>query len=148
MLVYQSVAIFWGTFLPMFDKLKLYRFWDESQLYTYTVYIYICIYKYIYVQHHTGWWLNQPIWKMLVNLDHFPTNRVENKQQYLSCRHLVYNTSYIFVRPFGSKNIYINYLRRWEKLGPNEEKTMIRAIYYKSLTRFNRPFLGGFTYTY
>ena len=28
----------------------------------------------------SGWWLNQPIWKILVKLDHFPNFRVENKQ--------------------------------------------------------------------
>ena len=28
----------------------------------------------------SGWWLNQPIWKILVKLDHFPNFRVENKK--------------------------------------------------------------------
>ena len=26
-----------------------------------------------------GWWMNQPIWKMWVKLDHFPKDRGENK---------------------------------------------------------------------
>ena len=38
----------------------------------------------------TSWWLNQPIWKKLVKLDHLPTNRGEHKQlfettTYINC---------------------------------------------------------------
>ena len=29
-------------------------------------------------QANTSWWLNQPIWKILVNVDHFPNFRGEN----------------------------------------------------------------------
>ena len=28
----------------------------------------------------SSWWLNQPIWKILVNLDHFPKDRGENEK--------------------------------------------------------------------
>ena len=35
----------------------------------------------------TSWWLNQPIWKIFVKLDHFPKFRGENKKC-LSCHHL------------------------------------------------------------
>ena len=35
----------------------------------------------------TGWWLNQPIWKLLVKLEIFPKDRGEQKK-YLSCHHL------------------------------------------------------------
>ena len=38
------------------------------------------------IQHPSGWWLNQPIWKILVKLDHFPNFRDEN-QKCLSCHH-------------------------------------------------------------
>ena len=44
----------------------------------------------------SGWWLvPQPIWNMLVKLDHFPKVRGENKQ-FLSCHHLAatYNCIY------------------------------------------------------
>ena len=34
----------------------------------------------------SGWWLNQPIWKIWVKLEIFPNFRGENKQ-YLSCHH-------------------------------------------------------------
>jgi len=36
-----------------------------------------------------SWWF-QPIWKILVKLDHLPRDRVENKK-YLSCHHLATN---------------------------------------------------------
>ena len=39
--------------------------WPRHQVY---------IYKY-----HSGWWLNQPIWTILVKMDHFP-KRDENKK--------------------------------------------------------------------
>ena len=39
-----------------------------------------------HVQNYASWWLNQPIWKMFVKLDHFPMVRGENKK-YLSCHH-------------------------------------------------------------
>ena len=35
-----------------------------------------------------GWWLNQPIWKILVKMGIFPNFRGEHKK-YLSCHHLV-----------------------------------------------------------
>ena len=34
-------------------------------------------------QHKPVWWLNQPIWKILVKLDHFPNFRGENKKKWI-----------------------------------------------------------------
>ena len=32
------------------------------------------------IQPIISWWLNQPIWKLLVKLDHFPKVREENEK--------------------------------------------------------------------
>ena len=31
-------------------------------------------------KNYAGWWLNQPIWKIFVKLDHFPKDRGEHKE--------------------------------------------------------------------
>ena len=49
-------------------------------------------------QLYTSWWLNQPIWKKIVKLDHLTRVRDENKK-YLSCHHLVY-TAVSFLNMF------------------------------------------------
>ena len=43
----------------------------------------------------TSWWLNQPIWKILVKMDHFPKFRGENIK-YLSCHHIGNNEHALF----------------------------------------------------
>ena len=59
----------------------------------------------------TSWWF-QPIWQILVKLDHFPRDRGEKK--YLSCHHLEKDITYSkLTRPYRAKNPILAYLSPW-----------------------------------
>ena len=47
----------------------------------------------------TGWWLNQPPWKICSSNWIIPPGRVENKK-YLSCHHLVFKDVFVFGATF------------------------------------------------
>ena len=60
-------------------------------------------------QKTTGWWLNQPIWKILVKMGIFPKFRGENKT-YLSCHHLDKH----FDAAKGAKTSHLHILRPFQ----------------------------------
>ena len=67
---YQLYNYTWLVTIPIIPRDQYYNPTDRVQRIT----------AHMLTKTKTSWWLNQPIWKILVKLEHFPKVRDENKK--------------------------------------------------------------------